>query len=72
MTPKEKAKELFDKFYDTTGEHWNAHKVSIECALIAVDEIINAKTKILNEGDGWQLAESDTYWQEVKKEIKLL
>ena len=64
MTPKEKAKELFDKFYDTTGEHWNAHKVSIECALIAMDELI-----LLGM---WTDESIGKYWQEVKREIELL
>jgi len=74
MTPKEKAKELFDKFYDTTGEHWNAHKVSIECALIAVDEIINTLNMDIRDVDvrGNILFDLIEYWQEVKKEIELL
>jgi len=39
MTPKEKAFELFEKFYQIGKNHdFNFAK---ECALIAVDEIIN-------------------------------
>ena len=72
MTPKEKAKELFDKFYDTTGEHWNAHKVSIECALIAVDEVILEQCKSSEKKDARYQDERLKYWQEVKKEIELL
>lgn len=36
MTPKEKAKELVDKFIKTNGNSFFAK----ECALIAVDEIV--------------------------------
>lgn len=60
MTPKEKAKELVDKFMaysDCADEFFFA----VECALIAVDEIINAV-----EG------KYDQYWIEVKKEINNL
>jgi hypothetical protein len=37
MTPKEKAKDLFDKMYFETTTKYDAK----QCALIAVDEIIN-------------------------------
>ncbi len=62
MTPKEKAKELFNKFYmaipgDEMGECYESSK---QCALIAVNEI-------LNEPDS-----SEGYWQEVKQEIEKL
>jgi len=58
MTPKEKAVELVDK-------------LSKQCALIAVDEIINNNSKIPG------LLTQDTmrntwYWQEVKQEIETL
>ena len=84
MTPKEKAKELIDKFElyvirytqdDVVGylsEETPIHEYQKQCALIAVDEIINATTKILDVGEGWQLVESNIYWKEVKQEIELL
>lgn len=65
MTPKEKAKELFDKFiplveaYSSEGQSDNTK----QCALIAVDEIID--TKCL----GSLILE---YWNEVKQEINNL
>jgi hypothetical protein len=68
MSPKEKAEELFDKFYDTITEHWNAHIVSKQSALIAVDEIIlqnNVWIKQIGKG-------SNNYWQQVKEEIEKL
>jgi hypothetical protein len=53
MTPKEKAKEFFRKYFKLI-EHDTAKK----CALIAVDEILKAV-----EG------KHDEYWQEVKQQI---
>jgi hypothetical protein len=63
MTPKEKAKELFDKYfefveaYSVQGQNENAKR----CALIAVDEIIDLVKHID--------VDSEDYWQEVKQEI---
>lgn len=69
MTPKEKAKELYDKFSITTGGS-NGFKIGFKShALIAVDEILN---------DDWYIAtaedsiERKKYWQEVKQEIQIL
>jgi hypothetical protein len=78
MTPKEKAKELVDKFYqrfplkmnvittrgDLSWEYdsWNEAK---QCALIAVDEILNIKS-VDRDYD------LSTYWEEVKQEIEKL
>jgi hypothetical protein len=61
MTPKEKAKELFDKYayninFDSTYDDCIGQ--SKQCALIAVDEILKAV-----EG------KYDEYWQEVKQQI---
>jgi hypothetical protein len=80
MTPQEKAKELFDKFYLVnsesveleTGEYDLVLSLDArdakQCALIAVDEIMKAV--------GWEEMElgvdRDNYWQEVKKEIEKL
>ena len=75
MTPKEKAIELYNKFFKTVpfltaGCHplddYNAAK---QCALIAVDEIINVLTDI---NGIYNITPAITYWQEVKKEIEKL
>lgn len=74
MTPKEKAKELVDKFYQTFPltmdlittirdlsweyDSWNEAK---QCALIAVDELI------FNTFDS-----QHRFWIEVKQEIENL
>ena len=81
MTPKEKAEELVSLFEyednlgiaDNTGIEGINKKKSKQCALIAVDEMINMcklyhihniviDTKIYTEL-------SISYWQEVKQEI---
>jgi hypothetical protein len=75
MTPKEKAKELFNKFdfiysydgLDIMDEEFTKEDRK-QCALIAVDEILEMDLPILEE-------EADKfyeYWQEVKHEIEKL
>ena len=71
MTPKEKAQELFDKYYqifeDDEDEHYigTSKRISKLSALIAVDEIIKLPNAIgIND-----LIE---YWEQVKQEIKQL
>jgi hypothetical protein len=74
MTPKEKAKELVDKFYqrfplkmnvitrkgDLSWEYDNWEEAK-QCALIAVDEIIEAGKDV----DEF----ANAYWYKVKAEI---
>ena len=68
MTPKEKAKELYNKFLNPSGDTYLygmlEHESSKECALIAVDEIIKDK-KMFNQI-------SVEYWEDVKQEIEAL
>ena len=67
MTPKEKAKELVFKYDFYLGNEQENIKEAKDCALIAVDEIINC-TK-----NGLGLTKySKEYWQEVKQEIEKL
>ena len=64
MTPKEKAEELYKKMYTV---HSNIYPSSAkQCALIAVDEILN------EYNDFMQTREQFGYWQEVKQEINNL
>ena len=62
MTPKEKAKELIDKFARIDGyqDSIDLSKCEYEkqCALIAVNELIKET--------------GSKYWYDVKREIKLL
>ena len=67
MTPKEKAKELFDKFNNPDTKYYPYVHNAQQCASIAVDEIINSRPTITDS----QL-EYHKYWKEVKKEIENL
>jgi hypothetical protein len=62
MNPKNKAKELVDKFSVVGLQQRNE---GIQCALIAVDEMLNFQENlIITEG-----SIAYHYWNEVKKEI---
>lgn len=75
MTPKEKAEELVNKFYNyvfNPESHKDDNlKWSKECALIAVDEIISLMIKFHNrhiEDNSNEII----FWEEVKQEIEKL
>ena len=84
LTPKEKAKELIEKFkpHSHFWVHDFGHKKdydieqlenAVECALIAVDEIINSSPSlpILSDAGNFvsDIEESTEFWQEVKEEL---
>lgn len=77
MTPKEKAKELVDKFKNRSIELGESHSqlLAEANALIAVDEGINILDEIC-ESRGYDPFESPLYdlkyWKEVKQEIQEL
>lgn len=78
MTPKEKAKELVNKFIDYADavpedydwmdpvSHCDEKQLTSakQCALIAVDEIYNSGLLIF--------VDDEQYWHEVKQEIEKL
>lgn len=67
MTPKEKAKELFDKYYIICQEFTEEIQCSIQakqCALIAVEQIQNLCWGNNQVGIN--------HWNEVKQEIEKL
>jgi len=81
MTPKEKAQELFDKYYIVCQEFTEEIQCSIQakqCALIAVDEIMKAPHEnsyielIPTDADDtdWFWNKFDKYWEQVKNEIE--
>lgn len=84
MTPKEKANNLCMRFLiqTTTDIPYGINKtIAKQCALIAVDEIIQSEPLEPNDTSDWlQPADwfseanisADKYWQEVKKEIESL
>jgi hypothetical protein len=72
MTPQEKAKDLYDSYWYcllqsniVKRDYW-----SQQCALIAVDEIINSNphSNPLNTN----VHSTMSYWNEVKQEIEKL
>ena len=82
MTPKEKANELVDKFYqrfplkmdvittrgDLSWEYDNWEQAK-QCAIIAVDEILDDDMYDMSQ----ELFENRiNYWQQVKQEIENL
>lgn len=69
MTPKEKAEELMEKYYNVGDQEFDYSK---EFALIAVDEILNLDLhsvgdyKCFDDPCEWYIS----YWMEVKQEIE--
>jgi hypothetical protein len=65
-SPKEKAKELVNKFsHFTVQEKWELKNYyAMECALIAVDEILKCHMWKYNSIEPYK------FWQEVKNEIE--
>lgn len=64
MTPKEKAKNLIFRYEQYK---WINKDLAKQCALIAVDEIINALRKDLPE-----IGLGKGFWHDVKTEINAL
>jgi hypothetical protein len=75
MTQKEKAKELVDKYYYLFSielENTIDYREAKQCALIAVDEILEYVPKFeYGQGEKTTTMEYD-YLQEVKQEIEKL
>jgi hypothetical protein len=67
MTPKEKAEELVNKYWDDITDLF--FEEAKQCALIAVDEILKF-TYSLKFGNA--LSDELEYWEEVKQEIEKL
>jgi len=84
MSPKEKAKELVDKYRDTIMSFLSDNMKDMnakKCASIAVDEIIKSREEDGSFDDTLSSTSSEyytphpmylTYWQEVKQELEKL
>ena len=83
MTPEQKAIDILEKLiphvyneYDGSdgGRDYNAKRHTIQCALIAVDEIINTLNHDIRDLDvrGSVLLDLIKYWREVKQELEKL
>jgi len=67
MTPKEKAKELYFKMH---SQKQIVSKEAKQCALIAVDEVIEANPIIFRLDN--TIMSNKSYWDDVKQEIEKL
>jgi hypothetical protein len=73
MTPTQKAKKLVWKYYHilehTISNEYSKHawEIAKQCALIAVNEIMN-----ITHFDKYSDEEHQNYWQQVKTEIEKL
>ena len=80
MSPKEKANELFYKYYDRLehklSEDYSPHEVAVfkECVLLAVDEIIETLNHDIRDLDvrGNILLDLIRYWRSVREEVEKL
>ena len=66
MTPKEKAKELVDKFTPHSSGNSNNNEAK-QCALIAVEEILNDYEEF-----PYKVQSGKEYWMDVWFEIEKL
>ncbi len=79
MTPEEKAKELIDKYWmieDCDDHQYQegyvcSHQAK-QCAIICVEQIIEAAKNIDNNLDEWEgvRMHPEIYWEEVLSHIK--
>jgi len=67
MTPKEKADQLVERYYWTFGDGYLGEQ-HIQCALIAVDQILASHYKVLSGVN----TSTYEYWNKVKQEIEKL
>jgi hypothetical protein len=72
MTTKHKAEELFDKMSTNNGDEYHhcTYYVAKQCALIAVDEILESNPNYpeFKENEGTAIR----FWELVKQEIEKL
>ena len=74
MTPQEKAKDLYDSYWYCLLQS-NIEKRnywSKQCALIAVDEILDELLEIVMVTSSKYIIKHTNYYQEVKQEIEKL
>lgn len=73
MTPKEKAKELYDKYEFVYIQNYTSKHEVKQCALIAIENIIenieSINSKMINENFKEAIL---IYWESVKNEVERL
>lgn len=70
MTPKEKAIEIYEKYYYSISDipEYNLNERAIDCSLICVDVMINEVTDVYCEGES-DIPDMINYWKEVRQEL---
>jgi len=72
MTPKEKAKELIDKYQFVYIQNYTSMFEVKQCALIAVDEILQNFGTLTEGKQHYAACYTIKYYEEVKQEIEKL
>lgn len=74
MTPKDKAEELFSKYYDFVDSNYTEHATRTtvkRCAIICVDEIIETHKEVYYNSVGQGRNQRTMgYWTSVKQELE--
>jgi hypothetical protein len=70
MTPKEKAKEMYDKMLNSDIMNMTKYCAK-QCALIAVEEILSARPLEPNHVDWDDCGATHQYWYEAQKDEAL-
>jgi len=80
MEPKEKAKELYNKFYsefiqfDKGCNLRGRKKYALKCSLLCVDEILQTNPTLKGTSDDLitMIVQTKAYWYRVQEEINML
>jgi hypothetical protein len=73
MTPKEKAQELWWKFFHAQATEENGNldgEIAYQCALIAVEEMIKEVYNISHQYTALYIIVTNSYYYEESKELK--
>ena len=77
MRPKEKAKELVDKYVNILDRHdhyWGVEDEAKKCALLLVEEVQMSNPTIKGNSKDLitMIVQTKAYWHQVANEIRLL
>jgi len=76
MTPREKAIEIYEKFYySIENTHLTALEVdkqTMKCCKVCIDEILNCITTVWDKWDIPIVYDQFQYWQKVKEKLEKL
>ena len=72
MSEKESALKLVEKMFSNAKPEGMSRREAIDCAIVAVDEVLAATMKPKLNGVVYLGLEFDKYWLEVKYELEKL